>query len=382
MKAKGIGRIFIICIIALTALLSVKNLLQKKSASLTSLFSKVGTISKKSHTHSKVSNHLVEKILEQLEAFEVKENEIRTQFFLEYKRREIKAAIPRGRPIEWIVLALYRCAKNTPYTPTDCVYNKRQKSYTITYTSSTSQKETVVLTFSRSSRFMSNSAKIAFLIEGFNFKADQTTIDFLSFPNPLSLLIIPSAKKSGWTAQAADEYNKEIIIHLPLEPQPKNSAIPKESIIMIHYSEEKIRGIISEAIKIIPNFSGFANLQGNLALEDSRVMRIVLHEIKKNHGYFIDLYADKNSVVRSIAEEIRIPFSEAPTHIEETEDVSKIVELLKHYAVVAQKRSKLLVTAKACQPFIKALNTVLPVYKQNGIRLVYVSEIVEHPKKK
>ena len=151
---------------------------------------------------------------------------------------------------------------------------------------------------------------------------------------------------------------------------------------MIHYTEDKIKSIINQAIKTIPNFAGFANLKGNLALEDSRVMHIVLHEIKRYHGYFVDTYGGKNSVVSEIARKISIPFGETTTEIEEKKEVSSIEELLKHYAVVAQKRSKVLITAKACRPFIQALKKVIPVYKQNGIRLVYVSEVVEHPIRK
>jgi len=382
MKVKGIGRIFIICIIVLIVLLSIKNIFQNQSVSLSKIFSHFTSTSKNSGSRPKPTNHLEGKILEKLDEFEVKQDEIETHFFLEHKRREIKTTIPRGRPLEWIVWQFYECATNTPYSVTDCVYNKKKKSYTLTYTSDNSKKETVILTFSQATRFISNSAKIAILIEDFDFEANQTTIDILSFPEPLSILLVPSVKKSSWTAQAANEYNKEIVVHLPFEPQGKKSSIPKSSIIMIHYTEERIRNIITHSIKTIPNFAGFANLRGNLALEDSRVMHIVLNEIKKHHGYFIDTYGGKNSVVPVIARKIDIPFGETTTQIEEKKDVASIEELLKHYAVVAQKRSKILITAKACRPFIKALNNVLPIYKQNGIRLVYVSEVVEHPLKK
>lgn len=356
--------------------------MQKQSHSVGNLLSRYIPAYKDGVSRPKSSSHLEENILKKLKELEVKQDEIETHFFLENNRREITTTIPRGRPVEWTVWHLYQCTRGTPYTVTDCVYKKRKKTYTLTYTSDNPKREILVLTFSEAKRFMSNAAKIAILIEDFNFEANQTTIDFLSFPKPLSILLVPSAKKSGWTAQAADEYKKEIIIHLPFEPQDKKSTIPKSSIIMIHYSEEKIRNIIAQAIKTIPNFSGFANLHGHLALEDSRVMHIVCSEIKKHHGYFIDMDAGKNSVVPSIARKTEIPFVEITTVITEKKDISAIEEQLKHCAVVAQKRSKMVIAAKACQPFIKAVNNILPVFKQNGIRLVYVSEIVTHPEKK
>ena len=79
MKAKGFGRIFIFCIIALVVLLSIKNILQKKQSSLNTILSKVNIVSKKPSKRFKTGNHLVGKILEQLEVLEVKEDEIQTQ---------------------------------------------------------------------------------------------------------------------------------------------------------------------------------------------------------------------------------------------------------------------------------------------------------------
>ncbi len=381
MKIKGIGRIFFGCIILLLVLLCVKNILEEKSVPLSEIFSRFMPVQKNRVPRKKTGNHLEANILEKLTEFEVKPDEIINQFYLEHKRREIKSAIPRGRPIEWVIWQFYQCASGTPYTVKDCVYSMKKKVYTLSFTSDNPKKETIVLAISKAKHFMSNSAKIAILIEDFNFEANQVTIDFLSFPEPLTILLIPSAKKSSWTAQAADEYNKEIVIHMPFEPQKRKNNIPASSVIKIHYSEEKIRNILNSAIKSIPNFAGFANLDGHLVLEDSQAMGIVLHEIKKHHGYFIDTYGGTNSIVASSAKKENIPYKEVTAFIKNKNDISAIEEQLKHFAVVAQKKNNILISAKACQPFIKALNNVLPVFKQNGIRLVYVSEIVKHTNK-
>ncbi len=378
MKIKGIGRIFIIFIILFVILLSIKNIFQSHNINLSKIPSKYIIKSKDS---KKSTSHLQSNIYIKLNDLEVQDDEIETYFFLENKIKEIKASIPKGRPIEWILWQFYEATKGTSYNITDCVYNKKKGKCTITFISSNPKKEKITLSISKAARFLRNCIKIAFLIEDFDFEADQTTMDFLKFPEPLTFSLIPFDKKSDLTAKAADEYNKEIIIHLPFESHIKDKKRAISQTIMIHHPEEKIRESINKTMKAVPNFAGFSYLLPSFTLEDSRVMGIVLNEIKKHHGYFIYKQNGKNVVVPRIAKKIDIPYREITIVIKTSSDVSAIEDKLKHYAVVAQKRSKVLISVEACKGFITALNNVLPLLQQNGIRLVYVSEIVKHPKK-
>lgn len=382
MKIKGIGRIFIVLIILLAVLIGVRKNFKKPRIPISQVISRIINTGEKDSSKYKPSNNLEANIYEKLNKLEVKKDEITTQLFLENKIREIKAAVPKGRPDELVIWQLTQSTKGTPYNVEDCVFDKKKNTHTITFTSDNPKKEKVTLHISKANRFLSNCAKMAILIEDFNFEANQKTIDFLSFPEPLTISLVPHLKKSSWTAQAAKEYKKEIVIHLPFESKIKRKNKPAANTIMVHYPEEKIRTIINNAIKVIPNFSGFASMHGSLALEDSRIMDIVLNEIKKHRGYFIDTRVSKNSIIPEIAAKKRVPFGEVSEKIKEKANITAIENQLKHYAVVAQKRSKILITAKASRQFIKALTNVLPVLQDNGVQLIYVSEIVNQPKKK
>ena len=380
MKIGRIGLIFIFLIILLAILVGVRKNFKKPRLPISQVFSRIINTGEKDSSEYKPSNDLEANINEKLKKLEVKKDEISTQLFLENKIREIKAAIPKGRPDEWIIWQFTQAAEGTPYNVEDCVFDKKKNTHTITYTSDNPKKEKVTLQISKASRFLSNTAKMAILIEDFNFEANQKTVDFLSFPEPLTIALVSHLKKSSWTAQAAKEYKKEIVIHLPFESKIKRKNKPTAYTIMVHYSAEKIRTIINNATKVIPNFSGFASLHGSLALEDSRVMDLVLNEIKKHGGYFVDTRISKSSILPKIAAKKGIPFGKVSEEIKEKANVIALEDQLRHYAVVAQKRGKILITAKASRIFIKALTNVVPTLKENGVQLIYVSEIVDKPK--
>lgn len=379
MKIKGIGRIFIFLIILLVILIGVRKNFKKPRIPISQVISRIINTGEKDSSEHKPSNNLEANLYETLRKLEVKKEEITTRLLLENNVREINAAVPRGRPDEWVVWQLTQATKVTPYNVEDCAFDKKKDTYTISFTSNNTKNEKITLHITKANRFLSNTAKMAILIEDFNFEANQTTIDFLSFPEPLTIALVSHLKKSSWTAEAAKEYKKEIVIHLPFESKIKRENRPAAYAIMVHYPEEKIRTIINDAVKVIPNFTGFASMHGSLALEDSRVMDIVLNEIKKHDGYFIDTRITKNSIIPDIAAKKRIPYAEVSEQIKEKANVASLEDQLKHYAVVAQKRGKILITAKASRIFIKALTSVLPTLRQNGVQLIYVSEIVTKP---
>jgi len=90
-------------------------------------------------------------------------------------------------------------------------------------------------------------ARMAILIRDFGFAADKTTVDYLSFPEPLTVALIPSRKLSSWTAQIANEYKKEIVVLLPMEPVMSRSSLAGAPLLMIHYPDVKVRSIIAGA---------------------------------------------------------------------------------------------------------------------------------------
>lgn len=312
-------------------------------------------------------------IINTLSELEVRNNELESSFFLEDKERVITAVIPKGRPIELIVLKFQRCSKGTPYTVYDSYQSPTNGSCSIVYKSKKKDREDIRLNIKIADRYLSNASKIAFLIENFEFNADQTTIEYLSFNAPLTFSLIPSKTKSEWTAKAAAEYNKEIVIILPMESKYGNT---KGTRLMIHYTDERLAETINHFSEMIPNFSGFTTLAASPVLEDSRVMNTVLKEIKKRYGYFIWPQKLRTPSITNAIKNVKIPSSPIEKRIT-TSDEQEIESQLRHCIIISQKRSSLLVSAKSSSVFIKKLKELSPLFKQNGIQIVPVSKIVE-----
>jgi polysaccharide deacetylase 2 family uncharacterized protein YibQ len=288
----------------------------------------------------------------------------------------IQAAIPRGKPLEGIIWQLSSAADGSQYRVSDCVFDEKKLSCTLQFASLSKKDPPVTLVVSGSERYFSGTAVMALVIENLEDTAYQTAVSLLSIPEPFTVSITPVSKKADIIAQLADQHKKEVVIRLPLEPTGKVPREFEQATIMVHFSREAIHNIISAGVKHIPNAKGFSNLWGSRGLEDSRLTGIVFDEIKKQHGYFIEAPATKNSVARAVAASAPIPYAEMGGRLEKSSPADLLAEI-KRYAAAAQAKGAITVRCTATKQLVEALRASLPFLKQNGIRLVYVSEIVK-----
>ncbi len=382
MRHKIVAVLFSIAVVLLALMIGVRNGYHEKITDtfITYIASKLQLPLPRQRAVAKSSRKIENIILTRLEKLETPESEVEIDHLLEDSSIVIKARIPRGKPIEWVVLQLCAPVGQAGYRVADCTCSSQSVRCTIVLRSEKKDHPTVKITLSRARRYFSSSAKMAIVVEDFGFKATGTTVDFLSFPEPLTVSLVSTKKMSTWTAQIANEYKKEIVILLPMEPLSRSYRQYSDKAIMIHYPQDKIRSILHSAAESIPNYAGYANLCGTRVIEDTPVMRAILGELKKGHGYFLIDQVSRKSVAAKIARELDVPYRSIDIVLDSTASSGNAVtDTLRHAAMIAQKTGSVVVQGRATAEFVAALTTVLPYLQENGIKLVYLSEVMHHP---
>jgi uncharacterized protein len=324
----------------------------------------------------KIENLLIDRLV----SLETPRSEITIMHLLEDSTIEIKAPLLKGKPTEWIIWYLCSAAKTAGYLTEDCYYQEDPFKCTITLQSDKKGQPTVKIDFTQSNKYFSSTAKMAIVISEFGFQANVTTVDYLAFPEPVTISLVSSKKMAVTTAQLAFDHNKEIILLLPMEPLSRPYATYKNEAIFLHYTPERIHSIINKNTVMIPFYSGFSNLCGTRVLDDSRVMRIVLEEIKNKNSYFLIDHASSRSVAVALARELKVPYRTVEISLDSSESgLESLSDTLKHAAIIAQKTGSVVVAGRATPQFIKAIKEQLPHFQHNGIQLVPVSDLVHHP---
>lgn len=318
-----------------------------------------------------------QQLMDQLHKLEVSSPNIKRTVYKPDSAIEIKTSIPRGKPMEWVIWKITSELKDAAYHMDDCYFESETKGCRIQFSCKEKGNPLFVLILMRSSAYFTSTAKMAIFIEDFGFQADETTVRYLSFPEPLTVGLLPEKKLTTWTAQIADEYKKEIVLMLPMEPVPAAFTKQSNSVVMVHYTEDKIRQLLTDAMERIPNFNGVANYYGSRVLADSKVLSLLLDQIGSRNSYFLYFPQHRNTTLNDVAGTSGTPLVTVDVQIDTTLSITTIQDTLRHCAMIAQKTGNVVISSKPHSSFIQALTNEIPVLKQNGIKLVYISELAK-----
>jgi len=122
------------------------------------------------------------------------------------------------------------------------------------------------------------SPKAAFIIDDLGYETEVAK-KMMELEYPIALSILPFLQYSEFTAEESKKNNKEVMLHLPMEPN-NSDANPGPGAIKSYMSEEEIRQAVRKCILDFPYAIGVNNHMGSKITEDREIMEIVLEEIK------------------------------------------------------------------------------------------------------
>ena len=334
-------------------------------------------------------------IRDRLHQFEVPASAVDYKFFPTDSTLEIHAAVPMGEPMAVVLHGLSDAVAGTEYHVDDCFCPIDEHRCNIRFVSSVPSQPAVVLIITRAPRFLSSAAEMAIVITGIAAVASDIRDGLLSLPAPLTIALSPTPASTAQAKRIAEE-QKEVLLLLPMESSTRPHDDFRNLRLMIHYSDAKLRSLMRGSMTMVPRFAGFSNLGGSRTLEDSRVMTIVLSEMKKQHAYFLEQAATHKSIAATLSKKLAIPYATIEGIIDSTDnpisrDANRIVpkakvremqvspaqESLIRYALDARKRGKIIIAAKASGELLQALRCDLPSFEHSGIKLSFVSRLFD-----
>jgi polysaccharide deacetylase 2 family uncharacterized protein YibQ len=108
-------------------------------------------------------------------------------------------------------------------------------------------------------------------------------------------------------------------------------------------------------------------------------MTLVLSEVKKQHGYFIESKSAKNTVVPALTTDMDIPYAQVLEHIDKKTSAAIAAEI-RRIGAIAQVNGDVVVAVSASKQVCDAIVALRPWFRQNGIRLTFASEIAKKEK--
>lgn len=147
------------------------------------------------------------------------------------------------------------------------------------------------------------------------FEVTQLSPELITALNKLGYaydLLIPPFGLSDDEYRFLDKVNnRNITLWLTLESTKLNKAHNKLRPLRIHHTEEQIEAVIGDACTKFPEARGVVSRYGEQAVEHRQLLQAILKPAKGHHLWFMDISANKRSIVPQVCKELGMTCKDA-----------------------------------------------------------------------
>jgi len=216
---------------------------------------------------------------------------------------------------------------------------------------------------------------IAFVIDDVGYRPVSGTKEFIELPYALTFAILPHHESGVEVAEKAIAAGKQVIVHLPMEPNGDGVSLERNTI-SASMTDEEIRRYTTQHIESLPGVSGVNNHMGSKATEDQRVMRNVLTVLKERGLYFLDSRTSPNTVGERTAQEMNVRTGSRTVFLDNERETSKVVqEILRTAAIAARGKNAIAIGHDRTETY-RALIQTLPRLEAEGFRICFLSDLL------
>jgi polysaccharide deacetylase 2 family uncharacterized protein YibQ len=188
--------------------------------------------------------------------------------------------------------------------------------------------------------------------------------------------VLPGLPESAATAQHLARSGKEVLLHLPMEPDGYPRVQPGPGVVLKSDSDERIAEIVAEDLDSVPGAVGVNNHMGSAATADPRVMRAVVRVLAGRGLFLLDSRTSEASVARRVAEEAFLPAVSRRVFLDSVPTAGAIDRSFRELLAKAKKDGSALAIGHPYPETMAMLERELPLLAEEGVTLVRVSSLV------
>jgi len=218
---------------------------------------------------------------------------------------------------------------------------------------------------------------VVIIIDDFGEVGGSLLDDFCTLPKEVVFAILPDLRNTKLAAQKAANSDREVIMHIPMEPD-KLTTSPGVRYIKTGMQPAEINAMVGEFYAQMPMAVGANNHMGSKVTRDRAVMNSVLESLHEENLFFVDSFTHSKAIGFDLAREKnylsakRDIFLDVPDNSDVTL-ISKIESLSKF-----KGRSEPIVIITHChnRKKLESLQKFIAQIKAMGVDLIPLSDAV------
>jgi hypothetical protein len=201
----------------------------------------------------------------------------------------------------------------------------------------------------------------------------------LEIDAPLTFSVLPHLRYSQETAEEAHRAGREVMLHLPMEPEPNGHASAGEGALRVGMDRADVERIVADALDAVPYAAGVNNHMGSRATQNAALMAEVMQTLAGRRLYFIDSRTTAASTALDAARRQHLPAFYRAVFLDDTQTVDYTLGQLRQFQRKIEQDGVALAIGHPHPTTLTALEQFLPELDRADIELVAPSQVVRLP---
>ncbi len=244
-------------------------------------------------------------------------------------------------------------------------------------------QKVVLLSVDKASRALSmptapslSGSQLAIVIDDVAYDL-QAMDHFAALGVPLTFAVLPRDRHTRELAEKAHQLHYPVILHLPMQPIDLAHNNPGGAALYLNMTPRMLHEQFEKDVASVPYIVGMNNHMGSAFTEDLSKMELVMRWVKQKKLFFLDSRTTGKSIVPKAAKEFGVPCLVNETFLDNSDTVDGIEHQLDLAAALARRyKHTIAIGHYRRKHLVEALNNRLPVFKSEGIELVFLPSLV------
>jgi polysaccharide deacetylase 2 family uncharacterized protein YibQ len=180
----------------------------------------------------------------------------------------------------------------------------------------------------------------------------------------------------------ARERQREVVLHLPLEPLNYPRINPGPGTLLVSMSPRRISSTVRRHLERAGAVTAVANHMGSLATQDMTVMTALYRELKRRHVAFLHITPAPGAVCKTLAADMGINYSEPDALLDQETRQNDTKALDARWSALlreARAERHMVVMVRATPLTWRWLPQALSGKRLQGVDIVPLASLLEKP---
>jgi polysaccharide deacetylase 2 family uncharacterized protein YibQ len=187
--------------------------------------------------------------------------------------------------------------------------------------------------------------------------------------------VLPNHPRSVEIAHEANRRGYQVMLHLPM--RAVGDERPEAQELRPGMSAGEVGTLVENLLQAVPDVAGVNNHQGSQSTADAALMEELMPVLREHNLFYVDSRTTAATVAYDTAQRfgVRSGFRNVP-FLDDVAEVGAVRKQLQLALRDARKKGDAIAIGHPHPATLQALREVLPEAKSQGVRLVFVSEVV------